>query len=303
MQTIIPINESNWVPISSNYMLDENISLFTQSTSSKDGYTGYSQSIYNETHDVNINKNTIFYLPTASNLLDIIHDIPKPVVGIVGFTLLSANIGGDMYCLSANSDGSILSLTQSSNGTYLKIQSNNNGTISFYTHKNQLITVSEYEPLTLFLDNPLPQRDKYRQEFYYDIYDEDTLTIRSIEPSRYWAYSVSGAHAFEIRANGLIVGNDVVIPYLFKMNNVRNILQYIPTGLMTNHNWVTYHESVTGKENNKNVRLNNKEQTVLQHLVDAPYHTIDLSAKSIPINIANMKSIMTGEYTYDFRSQ
>lgn len=299
---IVSVSSSNWLCLSSVYSYDDNISLYTIPIISLDGYTGVLQHIYINSFDDVINRETIFHLPTGMELMDFMYDTGKPVVKTGGYTTITTTISGVEYYLAVgDSTGSYLKLsTDENDGILIRVDVNDDNTLSFYYGINKLITVSETEPLLLYIDTPLIETEKYRQKFNYEAFGNDQLTISTVAPlpSRYWAYRTIGPYSYVVRVNGYITDDATTNNYLFTIPGVEDVIKYNPKGLVVGHNWVTYYNDISGKENNKNVNIKDKREIRVQHLIDNPYHTSETTDKSTMINIANLKSIMTETYNY-----
>lgn len=297
--SITAIN-SNWFSLSSVYTLDSNILMHASPMTTLDGYTGVVQEIYNNPFDQAINRNTIVQLPSSMKLLDFMYDKGKDIVKTGGYAKITVTIDDVIYYLAlGDSDGSYLKLSvEEEDGIFIRVDVNDNNTLSFYYGINKLITVSEYEPLELYIDRPLVENKKYRQQFKYESFNNNQVTINTITPLpiRYWAYRTTGPNAFKIRANGYL--GDVISTnnYLFNVEKIDETISYKPTGLIVGHNWVTYYNNVSNKANNKNVNIKDKTEIDIQHLIDNPYH--QTTGQSTKINIANLKTIMTETYKY-----
>lgn len=293
-QVAIPSRSSNWVPLSGSYSLDENIIIDTIPFTTLDGYKGFYQKINSNPKDHTINKETIFTLPDSMRLLDFLHDKGRPTVYTGGYSTITTSINGAEYYVSVINDGQALSLTlDESLAMFARFVINDDNTISIYYGKDRLVTTSKYEPLNLYLDKPLTTTESYRQKYYYEILEDNKIRIISHTPKRYWAYRTVQPNRHIIRANGYNNNSSV-----FTINNFSEVLSYTPKGLITNHTWVNYYNTLEDKTNNNNVVLNNKIEISAQHLIDNPYHTSNIETSTVNINIANLKNIMTAEYQY-----
>ena len=88
--------------------------------------------------------------------------------------------------------------------------------------------------------------------------------------------------------------------YLFDIDNFA--VFYAPNGLVTDHVWVHYYNEFNDKKHNLDVELNEQKcisGVFINHLFDLPYNTkININNKSMAVNLANLKNVMTGEYEY-----
>lgn len=296
----VVVTNSNWAPLSSIYKCDDNIGLYGNPMITTDGYRGHVQNVYNNPKDNAINKNTIVHLPDSMGILDCIYDKGKPEVLSGGQTKIYLYIGAIKYYIAVDDNEEYIYLSSDENKAALfRIDVHEDNSLSFYYGVNKLITVADKEPLLLSLDTPYNFQQQYRQQFNYEVYANNQIAIITKGITRYWAYRTTGPYAYRIRANGYITEAGIQNEYLFTVPNFEDIIKYDMKGLTVDHHWVTYHDLVDDKTNNRNVVLDKKIQVDVQHLVDNPYHKTDLNNKTTEINIANLKNVMTGEYNYE----
>ena len=296
----VPVTNSNWTPLSAIYKPDSNIEFYGNSVATTDGYTVYVQNVYKNPKDAAINKNTIVQLPESMGILDCIYDKGKPAIATGGQTNILVNINSMVYYIAINEQNELLYLDADPiKAASFRINVNPDKSLSFYCSVNKLVTVSHQEPLLLYLDAPLNTQQQYRQQFNYETFENDKITIITKGISRYWAYRNIGPNAYKIRANGYINNGSIINEYIFKIPNFKSIITHQMLGLTTDHHWVTYYNLLSNKENNRNVVLNEKQRINVQHLIDNPYHKTNLSKGTTEVNIANLKNIMTGEYGYE----
>jgi len=163
--TAIPVSSSNWVPLSASYKYDEYIQLYTTPVTTADGYSVFEQDILKGPKDNSINKSTIMHVPSSSFLLDFLYDKGKPNLDVGDYVTVVVDISGTPYYMATENEYLKLS-TSTTSALYLKIRVNDDKSLSFLTEKNKLITVASNEPLNLYLDEPLPTSESYRQKFY-----------------------------------------------------------------------------------------------------------------------------------------
>lgn len=297
--TAIPVSSSNWVPLSASYKYDEYIQLYTTPVTTADGYSVFEQDILKGPKDNSINKSTIMHVPFSSFLLDFLYDKGKPNLDVGDYVTVVVDISGTPYYMATENEYLKLS-TSTTSALYLKIRVNDDKSLSFLTEKNKLITVASNEPLNLYLDEPLPTSESYRQKFGYIIYDINSVAFYTTATSnqRFWAYRIDGPNAYMVRANGYIASGESAPTnnYIFNIHNFEDYIRYNNAGLVIDHHLVKYHNNVDDKLDNKNVNINEKTKISVQHLIDNPYH--ETVGNETSINIANLKSIMTGEYNY-----
>lgn len=295
----IPVNLSNWVPLSATYKYDEYIQLYTTPVTTGDGYTVFEQDALKGPKDNSINKSTIMHVPSSSFLLDFLYDKGKPDLDVGDYVTVVVDISGTSYYMSAEDDYLKLN-TDTTSALYLKIRVNDDKTLSFLTEKNKLITVTSNEPLNLYLDAPLPTSESYRQKFGYIIYDINSVAFYTTTTSnqRFWAYRTDGPNAYMVRANGYIASGQSTPSnnYIFNIHNFEDYIRYNNSGLVIDHHLVKYSDNIDNKVDNKNVNIKEKTKISVQHLIDNPYH--ETIGNDTSVNIANLKSIMTGEYNY-----
>lgn len=295
----IPVNQSNWTPISASYEHDEYLELYTIPVQTTDGYKIYRQKILEGSAKTSLNKDTIMHLPSSMMLLDFLYDKGK-TTNTGGYFRLSIDYNDTLYYITI--EDTIIKLTDDINkAIYVKMIINDDKTISFFNDKNKMFTTDTDEPRGLYLTDPLPASSKNRQRFGYMLYDKDNVSFYTIgDNKRFWAFSNIGPYAFHIRMNGYISskGTTPTNNYVFKINDFKSYLNYSAAGLITDHQWVTYFNNIKDKTNNKNTNLKDKRSVASQHLIDNPYNKIDTKNNKSYINIANMKNIMSGEYNY-----
>lgn len=297
----VSVLSSNWTCLSSVYGFDNNIVFHTIPIKTLDGYNAYIQNIHMNEYDVSINRNTIFHLASGMRLMDFIYDNSKPIAKTGGYTKITVYVGSTLYYLTMGDDeGSYLKLsTEEDNAMLIRVDINEDDTVSFYCGINKLITVSEIEPLLIYMSAPLSESEKYRQRFNYEAFNNQVI-IKTISPLpiRFLAYRTTGPFSYVVRANGYL-GTDITTNnYIFSIPTLNDIVKYTPTGLIVGHNWVTYYSDISNKENNKNVNIKDKVEVDIQHLIDIPYHMSQPQNNTTKVNISNLKSTMTETYNY-----
>lgn len=305
---ITPVTHSNWTPVSAAYAHDEYIELYTSPMTTDDGYTVFNQQIFNGPKDTAINKNTIFYLPTSMNMMDFMFDSGLRTLTLGNYTDIKVNIGDDDYYFAINNDNLLYLSSNPNDALFIKIIVNSDRSLSFINDKNRYITVSRHEPLLLFLEEPLDTIDKYRQEFGYVIHNPNTVSFYTKSPpnksrQRFWGYRTTGPRKYIVRANGFLNNtnhDDGINHYAFNIEDFPGLITLGSIGFNTNHRWVSYHNELKNKRNNKNVNLNDNIEVSVQHLIDLPYHNIDFSKNKAYVNISNLKSVMTENYNYSY---
>jgi hypothetical protein len=301
--TIVPVASSNWTPLQARYGLDPFIELYTNEIVTTDGYRVYNQTLFNNPKNTAVNNDTGLYLPGPRLLLDIMFDRGKDDVFTGGYVVVRVidETYGTLY-LSVNEDNNIYLTSNVNAALSIRTIVNEDESLTFFTADNLRITVAENEPLYLTLEEKLPASQIYRQQFTYNILDSESVTFAT-KPSnnqRLWGYRTTGPFAFVIRANGLILNEEPnpINNYIFNIPDFANIIRYRSGGLLTEHTWVDYFSDLSDKRSHKNVTLNRKVVVKAQHLVDNPYHMIDMENEVYDVNIANLKSVMTDKYTY-----
>ena len=300
MNTIkaIPVDQSNWVPVSSVYEHDKYIKLRGNYFMTADGYTFYNQNINHDSFDSAINKNTIFNVAQPQHLLDFMYDEGNPNIRVGGYLRIKVIVNSLPRFIGEN-NGYLRLYDDIDKALFFNVKKHSDDTISFYVSKDLLVTVSADEPLLLYLNKPLTVSQSYRQRFIYSKIGIDQITFRTLNSNRYWAYRTSNPNAYMIRANGYIKSGDTtpVNNYIFNIPDFEQYIGQQMSGLTTDHHYITYYNEIANKLNNKNVTIKDKVKIPAQHLIDNPYNKItkDGIAK---VNIANMKNIMTDGYNY-----
>ena len=293
------MNTTNLIPLSATYPFS-NITLKSDITKWKDGYTMYSHPIFNNNVDCSLNNNSIFYLTSASNLFNFVTENPLDGIFLGDYVMLKMN---SQFVTNVNNELYLTPL--SSDESYFRIIANSDNTFTFLQSTGLYVTVSNQNPFDLTLEEAVESDETHHQKFniqaqgtsiyiMINIINESTLGTPAIE--RYWSYTKFGPEAGKLRANGTIANND----YLLEITPFDTT--FIPTGLTRDHTWVRYYNDLVDTTNNRNVEIDESESITgikVNHLLDLPYNsTINISSGTMNVNFANMKTIQTSNYEY-----
>lgn len=324
MSVGILVSASTWIPVSAYYPHDANIQLPNTYIRWSDGYSAFEHEAFKHSSDYSINRDTVFYLPSSKSLFECIRELQLDPV--VQGTYLSLSVNASGYFNPSRqyvvvNDNSLHLNSLSADSGFFRFLINDNGTFSLMQGYGTFVTVADKTPFNLTLETELPQNEIYRQQFYWHEYEDKiyfttkTYSIvngNQIPEERFWSFSKVGPEKGRIRASGLLPFADYITPdnvyfndYLFDVNDF--MVSYIPTGLVSDHNWVRYHNELVQKENNRNVEIFEERSTsgvYINHLFDLPYNTqINTTNKSMAVNFANLKNVMTPEYRYRVKEE
>lgn len=319
MSSAIPVSASSLVPISAYYPYDENIKIQNSLIQWSDGYEAFEHNAFKDGKDYSANKETIFYLPPSKGLFTFLQETSLTDAYQGAYLILSINTGmffnyTRQYVTAIGTDLYLNSL--STDNSFFRFIINDDGTFSLFQGPGLYVTVEDKTPFTLSLQRELPVDESYKQRFYWHEYQNQiyfstkTTNPASIGPTteeRFWSFSKVGPEKGIMRANGILPFNDYVSvddmyknDYLFDVSGF--VLFYKPTGLITDHTWIRYYNEFIDKTHNKDVEIFESKSISgidINHLFDLPYNTkIDVGDKSMAVNLANLKNVMTGEYEY-----
>ncbi len=324
MSVVYPVSASNWTPISAYYPYDDNIKIPSQFVQWSDGYTGFIHNAFKSNIDCAINKNSMLYLPGSMSLFDFLTDTQISRAQQGAYISLSITTTGNYFDPPVQyvvvKDGSLYLNQYKADSGLFRFILNDNGSFSLMQGNGEFVTVQSTTPFNLDMNVPLPQNEIHRQQFYWHEYNNMIyLTTKTLDPmnpgsweERFWSFSKVGPEKGRMRASGFwhfgdFITSDFVYlnDYLFDVEGFR--IYYDPDGLVTDHNWVRYYNELIQKENNLNVEIykdRSASGVYISHLFDVPYDTeISIENRSMAVNLANLKNVMTGEYKYRVRNE
>ena len=319
MNNMIPVSASTWTAISAYYPYDENIKIPNSYIQWTDGFKAFVHDAFKGGVDFSINKDTVFYLPSAKNLFSFIEDTGLQEAYQGAYLMFSIDTGS--YFTSATQYMTVIDTDLYLNaiptdGSFFRFLLNDNGSFSLFQGAGLYVTVDNKTPFNLTLQNKIVGTESYKQEFYWNEYQNKiyfstkTTNPASVGPNseeRFWSFSKVGPEKGKMRANGMLPFSDYLSAgdvykndYLFDVSSI--VLFYKPSGLVTEHSWVHYYNEYGDKTHNKDVEISEPRSiqgVFINHLFDLPYNTkININNKSMAVNLANMKNVMTGEYEY-----
>jgi hypothetical protein len=311
----IHISSSPWVPLSSVYPYDDNISINNVYIQSTDGYNVFEHNVFESSRDVSLNKNTVFYLTSAKSLFNFINEKELNELALGSYIVLSTtpsgSFGSDLQYITVI-DNNLYLGTQYTNNSFFRFIANNDNTFSLLNGSDLYITVDDKTPFNLTLQSKLPETEEYKQKFnwyeqngkiYFSIKIVNPMGVGSNYEERFWSFSKVGPERGRIRASGILSSMNVLSAnndYLFNVSNFDST--FIPTGLIADHTWISYYNQFDDQHNNKTVEpllVRCISGVYINHLFDLPYNTkININNRSMDVNFINLKNIMTGEYEY-----
>lgn len=295
----IPVSVSNWTALSSNYTLDKNIKYYSLPITTKDGYKVVRQNMTNYSRDVALNKETLFHLPSASYLLNFLYDSGKPIILTGSYSKISIVLNNVKYYLTtvSKTDSTLIFDPNIDRAILFRIEQNQTGAITIWAQTNNLITFNS-STQQFQLSPVLPESQINRQLYDFISHGNNRFSLISKTNKRLWGVSVSGKEAYYLATNGYIDKDyNVVNDFVFTFDDYQ--FSYRPDGLIIDHTWVKYYSEINNKANNRNVSIKEKSTVAIQHLHDVPYNT-QIESKQMKSNVANLKSIMTSNYDYDY---
>jgi hypothetical protein len=319
MSTAVLVSASTWVPISAHYPYDENIKIQNTYIQWTDGYKAFDHNAFKGGVDCSINKDTILYLPSAKNLFSFMEDTGLQDAYQGAYLIFSINTSyftpSSQYVTVVNTDLRLNSL--STDESFFRFLQNDNGTFSLFQGPGLYVTVDDKTPFNLTLQDKAAENEKYKQEFNWHEYNDKiyfstntknpTYPIGPEYEQRFWSFSKVGPEKGRMRANGILPFSDYLSggdmyknDYLFDVTGF--VIFYKPDGLVTEHAWVRYYNEFRDKTHNKDTEIFEQKSVsgvYINHLFDLPYNTkININSKSMAVNLANLKNVMTGEYEY-----
>ncbi len=301
------ITATNWISLSSKYPYDNNLNLIGEYIPWSDGYSTIKYNLFNYAKDLSINKNTAFYLTTTYTLFDILNEKNNGNANLG--TYLSLQIGNEYVTVFNNS--LYLSATEINDYSFFRLVSNIDGTISFLHGNQKYITVNKYLPYNLTLEDQLFDLDSQRQKFNYIIKNnkiyittkfDTTILGETYVVERFWSYDPVSK---KLRAIGIITDDDYILENKYLFDTTGFDLLYNIDGLKRDQTYVRYFNKLENKLYTYNTIIDETQSltAIPNRLVDSPYNSkINLSAKMMDINFANLKSIETPEYQYEYKN-
>lgn len=301
-----------WHALSSYYPHDEYISLQPTLVKYLDGYHVFNHPLYEYTKDVAFQKQSNFTLTSAMPFFTFADETTYAFAYLGSYVTFEKFNG---FIAQSRSDNRLyLSAVSNDEYTFFRLINNTDGTVSFMRGDSRYVTVCSVLPYDLYMDDLYGPSEQDRQRF--NVYSPDDsriyITTKFANPyypdfspqyiERFWSFSDDTS---ALRAIGIISDDDWGYdnPYIFDVTGY-DIL-YTINGLERDQTWVMYYNSILDKDHNRNVEVQYAVSGIpLNRLVDNPYLTqINLTNKSMAVNIANLKTVMTPEYEYDFKTE
>ena len=307
----ISISAASWLPLSAIYPYDDNISLQPELTIWSDGYGFFYHPIFENTKDVTINKQTAFYLTSASSLLDVIREQPRTTANIGSYIALQ--LDGLYLTTDTQTNTLYLSNTFLRKENYYRIFINTDGTYSFMQGDSLYVTVESTLPYNLYLTTQLDVDSIDRQKFFIYTPNNKDLYITThfvsptnIEPTYIERFVSYSKKTNAVRAIGIVFDDDYNMHNDYMFTAVGFDISFPITGLVRDQTWVHYYNDLVNNIFNSGVELYNIRcisGVKVNKLVDLPYLSqVDLTNSTMKVNFANLKNVLTPEYEYNIKS-
>lgn len=301
----LTINTDILIPLSAKYDYDGTISFDPTLINWSDGYSTFQHPIFKGSRDISFNKDSFFVLTSTFNLSSIFESNVYNTVDTGGFTYFKF-LSTNNFITESNGVLMASSVSSEEDG-FFRLAINADDTVSLIKG-GKYFTVDRTAPWTIRLSSLIIDDVYSQQKFNYTL-DNNIITISTkvnptfnpnIEYKRFLSYSPI---SYEIRAVGLAYDDDYTTtnPYFIQLINNTEFSMTLST-LSFDNLFVRHYSKLGDKLNNQNANIdfNRSISSVkLNYLVDIPYATkLDLTNKSMSINLLPLKTVQTPEYEY-----
>jgi len=266
-------------PVELNYDFYKTELLQKDTESFVEGYNFVNLKSLQNFQDVAINKNTCFVLTTSISLSAIFEVQSELSIGQIPGSVNLLPQNSTIYFIGNDTNRDIITLSLTPQNIFITPLGNNEIELRI---GNLYLQFDESYPYQVRANNLLLDEDQlYRRKFRY-IYQNNLLSIiaQTKDGDRYLAFGADNV----LRATGIILGNNAINNYVFKVQNVTNTeLTY---NFEPENKWVTYYLDFTSQTENTTLTINKKINTPTNFLFSFP-----VQAKNIQnVNIANLKT-------------
>jgi len=289
MARINYVSLSSLQPLELQYNFYKNEQLKNRKISFKNGFTFYSADSFKNFQDISVNKGTYFILTSSINLNETFANTTEYILG---------NLPGSFYFQPRNSTTfyawrdpgtNTISIKQDIGSVFYLNPVQGTSQVEIIVD-NCYLQVEEQYPYKVITSNlSLSQQYKYRQRFDC-VYQNSTITFKTLTNNGYRYLSFGSDYV--LRATGVAMNNAIFNDYLFSCTPVTP--DRIHAGFDPQNTLGTYYADFTQETENRSVKINKTIPTKTNLLISFPIKR-DTSNFIVPVNVANLKTIITPE--------
>ena len=243
--------------------------------------------LFNNFHDISINKGTCFILTSAIKLKDIFEPLTNINLGQLPGTFKLQPQNSNIYYTSYNNSQDVFTLSLSGDVFHIS-PINDSNEVELFVNNKYVQVDKEYPYNVRLKDYSLKDDEVYRQRFICKI-DNNNLIIQTFTNTgyRYLAYSSVNI----LRATGLVLNNSTINNYVFNYKPLT--LSSLAIDFDLKNHWVTYFNDYEVGTENTTVTINkNFEDVPTNYLVSFSIEEAIKTGRA-QVNICNLKTHLT----------
>jgi hypothetical protein len=266
-----------------NFYTDESL------TKSVEGYEeGYNFSTIeglNNFQDIAINKNTCFILTSAVLLSSIFTKQKEIQTGQIPATINLQLLNSTTYYLgyNINEDSVISTYTTPQNFFIIPV---NDQEVEIKVG-NFNLEVSDTYPHKVYASNLILTSDQIRRRRFKYQYQNNQIAL--IAQTQYGDRYLALGNDNILRATGIVLGNNLVNNYLFKVINVTT--ESINYNFKPDNTWTTYFFDFANQTNNTDISINREVNNIHTNFLLS--FSVGKPTNHASVNIANLKTGLT----------
>lgn len=243
--------------------------------------------LFNNFHDISINKGTCFVLTSAITLKDIFEIAPPLNFGQLPGTFKFSPRNTDIYYIAYNSSQELFTLSLT--GDVFHISPVPGLREVELLINNQYVQVEKSYPYNVVLkDYSLKDEEVYRQRFICDVID-GIMTIKTLTDSGYRYLTLTSNNI--LRATGLMLNESIVNDYVFNYSLIT--LSSLNVDFDLKNHWITYYNDYEVGTENTTVTINkNFTDIPVNYLITFPIEQAIKTGKAT-VNISSLKTLLT----------
>jgi hypothetical protein len=243
--------------------------------------------LFNNFHDLTINKGTCFILTSAITLKQIFEPPLKVNFGQLPGTFKITPRNSNLYEIGYNTVYNLFSVSLTGDVFHISPIPNTNEVELLVN--NQYVQVQKEYPYNVVLnDYSLKEEEIYRQRFFCNV-DNNNISFRTLTDSGFRYLTLTSNNI--LRATGLMLNDSIVNDYIFNYKLITS--SSLETNFDLENHWVTYF-------NDYEIGTENTSVTINKNFIDVPVNylvsfSIDEAIKTgkATVNISNLKTLLT----------
>jgi hypothetical protein len=281
-------------PLELQYSFYKNEDFKSRKITHRNGFNFYYFNSLENFQDITVNKGTCFILTSSINLDNTFTNTTEYVFG---------NLPGSFYFQPRNSltfyawrdsKTNTISLKQTEGSIFYLNPIQGTDQVEIFVNGNYLQVEEQYPYKVVTSDISLSQQYKYRQRFVC-VYQNQTITFKTLTNSGYRYLAFNSDNTLQatgtVLNNAIIKNNSYINNYLFSCTPVTR--EKIDAGFSPINTLGTYFADFAQEIDNKTVKINKNIPIKTNLLISFSTKRDNTSNFTIPINIANLKTILT----------